>query len=82
MVNILSKLNIEQSIKPSTLTTGALYDNIGNYDAGFYFAGSMIFLSGAMLFAIPAIQQKIKNKKPSFKIHSGGKDDDDLLTEP
>jgi len=61
---------------------GALYDNIGNYDAGFYFAGSMIFVSGAMLFAIPAIQKKIKNKKPSFKIHSGGKDDDDLLTEP
>ena len=41
----------------------------------------MIFLSGAMLFAIPAIQEKIKNKKPSFKIHSGGKDDDDLLTD-
>ena len=64
------------------MITGALYDNIGNYDAGFYFAGTMIFLSGAMLFAIPAIQEKIKNKKPSFKIHSGGKDDDDLLTEP
>merc|ERR1719410_2279788 len=61
---------------------GALYDNIGNYDAGFYFAGTMIFLSGAMLFAIPAIQEKIKNKKPSFKIHSGGKDDDDLLIDP
>lgn len=73
---------LKQIINTLTLTTGALYDNIGNYDAGFYFAGSMIFVSGAMLFAIPAIQQKIKNKKPSFKIHSGGKDDDDLLTEP
>jgi len=61
---------------------GALYDSIGDYDAGFYFAGSMIFVSGAMLFTIPAIQDRIKKKKPSFKIHSGGQDDDDLLTEP
>lgn len=61
--------------------TGALKDSIGNYDAGFYFAGSMIFLSGAMLFAIPVIQKKLLNKKPSFKIHSGGQGDDDLLTE-
>jgi hypothetical protein len=43
--------------------------------------GSMIFLSGAMLFAIPPIQKKLLNKKPSFKIHSGGQGDDDLLTE-
>ena len=61
--------------------TGALYDWIGDYDAGFYFAGSMIFVSGAMLFAIPLIQKRIANKKPSFKIHSGGHGDDDLLTE-
>jgi len=60
---------------------GALKDSIGDYDAGFYFAGSMIFLSGAMLFAIPPIQRKVLNKKPSFKIHSGGQGDDDLLTE-
>lgn len=58
---------------------GALKDSIGSYDAGFWFAGTMIFISGAMLFAIPAIQ-KIVNKKPSFKITSG-KGDDDLLTE-
>jgi len=61
---------------------GALKDWIGDYDAGFYFAGTMIFLSGAMLFAIPSIQRALKNKKPSFKIHSGGKGDDDLLSEP
>jgi len=59
-----------------------LKDWIGDYDAGFYFAGTMIFLSGAMLFAIPSIQRALKNKKPSFKIHSGGKGDDDLLSEP
>ena len=60
--------------------SGALKDSIGSYDAGFWFAGTMIFISGAMLFAIPAIQHKIVNKKPSFKITSG-KGDDDLLTE-
>jgi len=60
---------------------GALKDSIGDYDAGFYFAGSMIFLSGAMLFAIPPLQRKLRDKKPSFKIHSGGQGDDDLLTE-
>jgi len=59
---------------------GALYDSIGDYDAGFYFAGSMIFLSGAMLFAIPALQKHLANKRPSFKITSG-KGQDDILTE-
>ena len=72
-----------EGIKGKTnITAGALYDSIGDYDAGFYFAGSMIFVSGAILFTIPAIQDRIKKKKPSFKIHSGGQDDDDLLTEP
>jgi hypothetical protein len=34
-----------------------LYDAIGDYDAGFYFSGSVIFLSGIMLFAIPTLQR-------------------------
>jgi len=59
---------------------GALFDSIGDYDAGFYFAGSMIFLSGAMLFAIPLLQKRLENKRPSFKITSG-KGEDELLTE-
>ena len=42
-----------------------------DYDAGFYFSGTMIFLSGAMLFAIPAIQRRLENKKPKFNITSG-----------
>jgi len=50
---------------------GALYDSIGDYDAGFYFAGTMIFISGAMLFAIPALQRRLRNKKPTFNITSG-----------
>ena len=51
--------------------TGALYDALGNYDAGFYFAGTMIFISGAMLFAIPVLQQRLERKKPTFDITSG-----------
>jgi len=51
--------------------TGALYDTLGNYDAGFYFAGTMIFISGAMLFAIPVLQRKLERKKPTFDITSG-----------
>ena len=50
---------------------GALYDALGNYDAGFYFAGTMIFISGAMLFAIPVLQRKLETKKPTFDITSG-----------
>lgn len=51
--------------------TGALYDALGDYDAGFYFAGTMIFISGAMLFAIPLLQRKLERKKPTFDITSG-----------
>jgi len=56
--------------------TGALYDLLGNYDAGFYFAGTMIFLSGAMLFAIPALQRRVEKKKPTFDITSGNDQDE------
>ena len=44
------------------LILGALYDAIGNYDSGFYFAGLMIFISGVMLFALPAMQKKRAKK--------------------
>ena len=62
------------------MITGALYDSIGDYDAGFYFAGTMIFISGAMLFVIPALQRRLKNKKPTFDITSG-MGTDEFLTE-
>jgi len=56
--------------------TGALYDLLGDYDAGFYFAGTMIFISGAMLFAIPVLQRKLERKKPTFDITSGKGEDE------
>ena len=59
---------------------GALYDSTGDYDAGLYFAETMIFISGAMLFTIPALQCRLKNKKPTFNITSG-MGTDEFLTE-
>jgi len=55
---------------------GALYDSIGNYDAGFYFAGVMIFLSGAMLFFIPMLQRRVATAKPKFRIVQSKSQDD------
>lgn len=37
---------------------GWLYDEMGNYETGFYFSGSMIFLSGVMLFVLPWMQRR------------------------
>jgi hypothetical protein len=42
------------------MCSGALYDSIGDFDVGFYFSGAVIFLSGAMLFAIPSMQRQDK----------------------
>lgn len=36
---------------------GMLYDGLKSYDPGFYVAGSMIAVSGIMLFRIPAIKR-------------------------
>ena len=52
---------------------------MGDYDAGFYFAGTMIFISGAMLFAIPVLQRKLERKKPTFDITSGKGQDDEFV---
>lgn len=43
---------------------GRLKDTLGSYDAGFYLAGSMIAISGLMLFFIPCLERwSAKNKK-------------------
>lgn len=43
--------------------SGALYDAIGNYESGFYFAGTMIFISGVMLFVLPWMEKKKKERR-------------------
>ena len=35
---------------------GWLYDGLGSYDSGFYVAGTVITLSGLMLFCIPLVE--------------------------
>jgi len=52
------KLNI-----PFFSSSGLLYDATASYDSGFYFAGLTIFVSGVMLFALPAIQRREREKK-------------------
>ncbi|XP_015929018.1 monocarboxylate transporter 12-B [Parasteatoda tepidariorum] len=42
--------------------TGWLYDYTGSYDPGFYVSGSMIAISGIMLFFIPCVEKCAKNK--------------------
>ncbi|XP_035742954.1 monocarboxylate transporter 12-B-like isoform X1 [Vespa mandarinia] len=46
---------------------GWLYDGLASYDPGFYTAGSMIAISGLMLFFIPVLQQK-ENAKESNRL--------------
>ena len=41
---------------------GALYDMFGNYESGFYFAGTMIFISGVMLFVLPWMERRRDEK--------------------
>ena len=48
----------DTDLNPRSVCLGALYDSIGDFDAGFYFSGTMIFLSGIMLFAIPSMQRQ------------------------
>lgn len=43
--------------------SGWLRDAFGNYENGFYFAGTMVFLSGVMLFGIPWLQRKTKETR-------------------
>ena len=39
------------------LPPGALHDATSSYDPGFYVAGSMVAVSGAMLFFIPCVRR-------------------------
>ncbi|XP_015607738.1 monocarboxylate transporter 12 [Cephus cinctus] len=46
---------------------GWLYDGLKSYDPGFYVAGSMIAISGLMLFFIPMIQRRVRQKEERLK---------------
>ena len=51
--------------------SGALYDKTGAYEVGFYCAGAMIFVSGAMLFALPYISRRKKAREDQEKKGNG-----------
>ncbi|XP_012286973.1 monocarboxylate transporter 12 [Orussus abietinus] len=50
---------------------GWLYDVLHSYDPGFYVAGSMIAISGLMLFCIPVIQRNIQQKAQTENVKCG-----------
>ena len=45
-------------LRSNANSIGALHAATGDYDAGFYFAGAMILVSGIMLFLLPRNQRK------------------------
>ena len=38
--------------------SGAIYTATGGYDAGFYYAGSIVFVSGIVLSTLPCMKQE------------------------
>ena len=43
---------------------GAIFDQSGSYNGGFILMGGMISLSGLMLYPIPCIQNRLRQKPP------------------
>ena len=43
---------------------GAIFDQTGSYNDGFILMGGMISLSGLMLYPIPCIQNRLRQKPP------------------
>jgi ABC-type uncharacterized transport system permease subunit len=62
---ICTVIQVHNTNCSKTCILGGLYDAMGNYDTGFYFAGAMIFISGIMLFALPWMQRGKKVCKNS-----------------
>ena len=56
---------------------GRLKDTTGSYDPGFYVAGTMIALSGLMLFVIPCVQRW--SNKPK-KVHDSAADNNKAVS--
>lgn len=48
---------------------GAFHAATGDYDAGFFFAGAMILVSGLMLFLLPRRQRETKWSNTKSTIH-------------
>lgn len=46
---------------------GAVYDITKQYDNSFYLAGMCVLISGAMLYGIPSIQRRRREKTKSIE---------------
>ena len=50
-----------------------MYDISKNYNDSFYFMGACVFVSGAMLYPIPAIQRCLKRRVTANEVAWGKK---------
>lgn len=50
------------------MITGWSYDGTGNYDIFFYVAGTMVAISGAMLYFLPLVQKCLGRRPPKDEI--------------
>ena len=61
--------NLELNLILTIYSIGAFHTAMGDYDAGFYFAGGIILVSGIMLFLLPRKQQKTESSYSQPSIH-------------
>ncbi|GFW20186.1 monocarboxylate transporter 5 [Trichonephila clavipes] len=61
---------------------GMFYDVTGSYDAPFYIAGTLIFLSGILGIPLPYISSWEKNKKANIIINIEAPEEDNTYIEP
>ncbi|GFY57950.1 monocarboxylate transporter 14 [Trichonephila inaurata madagascariensis] len=61
---------------------GMFYDVTGSYDAPFYIAGTLIFLSGLLGIPLPYISSWEKNKKANIIINIEAPEEDNTFVEP
>ncbi|GFU21503.1 monocarboxylate transporter 14 [Nephila pilipes] len=61
---------------------GMFYDVTGSYDAPFYIAGTLIFLSGVLGIPLPYISSWEKNKKANIIINIEAPEEDNTFVEP
>lgn len=52
----------------NSMVTGWLYDGTGSYDISFYVAGTMVAISGAMLYFLPLVQKCLGRRPPKDEI--------------
>ncbi|XP_048745466.2 monocarboxylate transporter 9-like [Ostrea edulis] len=57
---------------------GWLYDGTGSYDISFHVAGTMVAISGAMLYAIPFVQKCLGRKPPTDEIEISAPQEEEM----